>query len=189
MRPDQDLVIVGQHGLRLLGHGRVRSGRHQDWLAEHPHLPDVLLAPDHPEQQAGRAGHLGQQVLPFLRRRILLDASAADPAGLAMAFKLIEAALDRWRAVNAPHLVALVGVLRRRGRSARQRERPSRARRNDVVRTRLESGRVRSDAAARALVTGEREVRWRARSRPAGVLGRSKRRTGRRTRRRSGHEE
>jgi hypothetical protein len=29
-------------------------------------------------------------------------------AGLAMAFKLMEAAQDRWRAVNAPHLVALV---------------------------------------------------------------------------------
>jgi hypothetical protein len=32
---------------------------------------------------------------------------AVDPA-VAMAFKLIEAAQDRWRAVNAPHLVALV---------------------------------------------------------------------------------
>ena len=29
-------------------------------------------------------------------------------AGLAMAFKLIEAAQSRWPAVNAPHLVALV---------------------------------------------------------------------------------
>jgi putative transposase len=29
-------------------------------------------------------------------------------AGLAMAFKLIQAAQDRWRSVNAPHLVALV---------------------------------------------------------------------------------
>jgi transposase-like protein len=29
-------------------------------------------------------------------------------AGLAMAFKLVESAQDRWRAVNAPHLVALV---------------------------------------------------------------------------------
>ena len=29
-------------------------------------------------------------------------------AGLAMAFKLIQAAQDRWRAVNGPHLVALV---------------------------------------------------------------------------------
>jgi transposase-like protein len=31
-------------------------------------------------------------------------------AGLAMAFKLVEAAQSRWRAVNAPHLVALVRV-------------------------------------------------------------------------------
>jgi putative transposase len=29
-------------------------------------------------------------------------------AGLAMAFKLIESAQDRWRAASAPHLVALV---------------------------------------------------------------------------------
>jgi putative transposase len=29
-------------------------------------------------------------------------------AGLAMAFKLIESAQNRWRSVNAPHLVALV---------------------------------------------------------------------------------
>ena len=29
-------------------------------------------------------------------------------AGLAMVFKLIESAQVRWRAVNAPHLVALV---------------------------------------------------------------------------------
>jgi phospholipase C len=34
--------------------------------------------------------------------------SGSRTAGLAMAFKLIEAAQDRWRAVNAPHLVALV---------------------------------------------------------------------------------
>ena len=31
-------------------------------------------------------------------------------AGVAMAFKLIEAAQQRWRMVNAPHLVALVRV-------------------------------------------------------------------------------
>jgi hypothetical protein len=29
-------------------------------------------------------------------------------AGLAMAYKLIQTAQDRWRAVNGPHLVALV---------------------------------------------------------------------------------
>jgi putative transposase len=39
-------------------------------------------------------------------------------AGLAMAFKLIEAAQDRWRAVNGPHLVALVraGAVFKRGK-------------------------------------------------------------------------
>jgi putative transposase len=38
-------------------------------------------------------------------------------AGLAMAFKLIESAEDRWRAVNGPHLVALVraGAVFRKG--------------------------------------------------------------------------
>jgi hypothetical protein len=30
------------------------------------------------------------------------------PAGIAMAYKLIDVAQARWRAVNAPHLVALV---------------------------------------------------------------------------------
>ena len=29
-------------------------------------------------------------------------------AGLAMAFKLLKSAQDRWRAVNGPHLVVLV---------------------------------------------------------------------------------
>ena len=47
----------------------------------------------------------------------LLDGAGTDPgdkgsglatAGLAMAFKLIEAAQERWRSVNGPHLVALV---------------------------------------------------------------------------------
>jgi hypothetical protein len=38
-------------------------------------------------------------------------------AGLAMAFKLLEAAEQRWRAVNGPHLVALVraGAVFRKG--------------------------------------------------------------------------
>jgi putative transposase len=49
-------------------------------------------------------------------------------AGLAMAYKLIESAQARWRAVNAPHLVALVraGVKFEKGvmveRSAEQNE-------------------------------------------------------------------
>ena len=42
-----------------------------------------------------------------LRTRVT-KGPASKAAGLAMAFKLLEAAQDRWRAVNGPHLVALV---------------------------------------------------------------------------------
>ncbi|MEX2554719.1 MAG: IS256 family transposase [Actinomycetota bacterium] len=42
-----------------------------------------------------------------LRQRVTKGAGSRE-AGLAMAFKLIQAAQDRWRKVNAPHLVALV---------------------------------------------------------------------------------
>jgi putative transposase len=42
-----------------------------------------------------------------LRTRIT-KGPGSKAAGLAMAFKLLEAAQDRWRAVNGPHLVALV---------------------------------------------------------------------------------
>ena len=41
-------------------------------------------------------------------RQKLTRGPGSRAAGIAMAFKLMEAAQDRWRAVNAPHLVALV---------------------------------------------------------------------------------
>lgn len=41
-------------------------------------------------------------------RRMLAVALGAEAVGLAMAVKLIEAAQHRWRAVNAPQLIALV---------------------------------------------------------------------------------
>ena len=41
-------------------------------------------------------------------RTKVTEGPGSKAAGLAMAFKLIEAAQARWRAVNAPHLVALV---------------------------------------------------------------------------------
>ena len=42
-----------------------------------------------------------------LRQRVTKGAGSRE-AGLAMVFKLVQAAQDRWRRVNAPHLVALV---------------------------------------------------------------------------------
>ena len=41
-------------------------------------------------------------------RQKLTRGPGSRASGLAMAFKLMQAAQDRWRAVNAPHLVALV---------------------------------------------------------------------------------
>ncbi len=42
------------------------------------------------------------------RRRRVTKGPGSRAAGVAMAFKVIESAQTRWRAVNAPHLVALV---------------------------------------------------------------------------------
>ena len=42
-----------------------------------------------------------------LRQRVTKGPGSRS-AGIAMAFKLIQSAQARWRAVNAPHLVALV---------------------------------------------------------------------------------
>jgi putative transposase len=41
-------------------------------------------------------------------RTSVTKGAGSRAAGLAMVFKLIESAQSRWRAVNAPHLVALV---------------------------------------------------------------------------------
>jgi len=41
-------------------------------------------------------------------RSKIMKGPGSKAAGIAMAFKLIEAAQARWRAVNGPHLVALV---------------------------------------------------------------------------------
>ncbi|GAA3144695.1 hypothetical protein GCM10020255_022320 [Rhodococcus baikonurensis] len=47
-----------------------------------------------------------------VRLRTKVTKGQARAAGLAMAYKLIDAAQARWRAVNAPHLVALVRAAR-----------------------------------------------------------------------------
>jgi hypothetical protein len=45
---------------------------------------------------------------PVRARTRVTKGPGSKAAGLAMAFKLLEAAQGRWRAVNGPHLVALV---------------------------------------------------------------------------------
>ena len=53
-------------------------------------------------------GEVGSQPCQGRHRTKVTKGPGSKAAGLAMAFKLIEAAQQRWRAVNAPHLVALV---------------------------------------------------------------------------------
>jgi hypothetical protein len=50
----------------------------------------------------------GRLSLILRHRTKVTKGPGSKAAGLAMAFNLIEAAQARWRAVNAPHLVALV---------------------------------------------------------------------------------
>jgi hypothetical protein len=45
---------------------------------------------------------------PVRARTRLTKGPGSNATGLAMVFKLLQAAEGRWRAVNAPHLVALV---------------------------------------------------------------------------------
>jgi putative transposase len=61
-----------------------------------------------------------------LRTRVT-KGPGSKAAGLAMAFKLLESAQDRWRAVNGPHLVALVraGARFERGRLVERPAKPA----------------------------------------------------------------
>jgi len=63
-----------------------------------------------------------------LRQRVT-KGPGSRAAGVAMAFKLIESAQNRWRAVNAPHLVALVraGAQFKKGKLVERTDEPAAA--------------------------------------------------------------
>jgi putative transposase len=60
-------------------------------------------------------------------RTKVTNGAGSRAAGLAMVFKLIESAQDRWRAVNGAHLVALVraGARFERGQLVERPESPA----------------------------------------------------------------
>jgi hypothetical protein len=62
----------------------------------------ALTVVHHTESANENDGGVGRSLLDELVR------DGARAAGIAMAYKLIDAAQARWRAVNAPHLVAPV---------------------------------------------------------------------------------
>jgi transposase-like protein len=74
-------------------------------------LDELLAFYDFPAEhwQHLRTTNPIESTFPTVRHRTKITRGPGSrAAGLAMAFKLIEAAQDRWRAVNGPHLVALV---------------------------------------------------------------------------------
>ena len=71
-----------------------------DWLSAVDELDEGYTVVAHLWSTTKRHGLL-------LRTRVT-KGPGSKAAGLAMAFKLLEAAQGRWRAVNGPHLVALV---------------------------------------------------------------------------------
>jgi hypothetical protein len=57
---------------------------------------------------SGRSNPIELTFATIGHRTKVTKGPGSKAAGIAMAFRLIEAAQERWRAVNAPHLVALV---------------------------------------------------------------------------------
>jgi hypothetical protein len=89
------------------------SGQHGQLVAQQEVLSHEVVA----RAQPGQGGHKhepeqfkhAQSIADLRPREVLpLDSAGSRSAGLAMAYKLLDAAQVRWRCVNAPHLVALV---------------------------------------------------------------------------------
>jgi putative transposase len=106
-----------QPGGVLGGEGGIRGAQEELAVARSPGLPFY----DHPAEHWIHLRTTNPIESTFatvrLRQRVT-KGPGSRAAGVAMAFKLIESAQTRWRAVNAPHLVALVraGAVFKNGR-------------------------------------------------------------------------
>jgi transposase-like protein len=91
--------------MRTIGGGDETTAKITDDL-------DVLLSfYDYPAEHwihLRTTNPIGSTFVTVRHRTRVTKGPGSRAAGLAMAFKLIESAQQRWRAVNAPHLVALV---------------------------------------------------------------------------------
>jgi hypothetical protein len=90
---------------------------------------------EHFPLEVGACGPLAGVMAALMEEDVAAACGPPDSraAGLAMAFKLIEAAQDRWRAVNGP----TPGPPRPRGRPVRQRQAHRTTRRNPAIRSRV----------------------------------------------------
>ena len=96
---------------RGLVHRRLRGEVPQSVAKITDDLDELLAFYDYPAQHWVhlRTTNPIESTFATVRHRTeITRGPGSRAAGLAMAFKLVEAAQDRWRAVNAPPLVALV---------------------------------------------------------------------------------
>ncbi|MBB5801662.1 transposase-like protein [Saccharothrix ecbatanensis] len=106
------------NGFALVGLGALANARHDFGAArDHASQAQALLPDTAAEFYNYPAEHwvhlrttnpIESTVATVRLRRKVTKGPGSRAAGLAMAFKLIESAQHRWRAANAPHLVALV---------------------------------------------------------------------------------
>jgi transposase-like protein len=86
---------------------KVRQGR-REGRRQSRRTPRVLRLPAEHWVHLRTTNPIESTFATVRHRTKVTKGPGSKATGLAMAFKLIEAAQQRWRAVNAPHLVALV---------------------------------------------------------------------------------
>ena len=119
-RPDRDLERPGQ-GARREGREGIRGRVRVKWPKAAAKISDdldtLLAFYDYPAEHWVHLRTTNPIESTFatvrLRQRVT-KGPGSRAAGIAMAFKLIQSAQGRWRAVNAPQLVALVRARRHR---------------------------------------------------------------------------
>jgi hypothetical protein len=86
------------------------AGVHHLYGVRRPRIGAAIVSPVGRRSRHRDYGRSNPIELTFatVRHRVKVTTGhGSKAAGIAMAFKLIEAAMERWRAVGAPHLVAL----------------------------------------------------------------------------------
>jgi NAD(P)H-dependent FMN reductase len=82
------------------------------WAATIRPYDGFFVTPEYNHSTSGVTSGVLKNAIDYLYAEWNINAATKGPgsraAGIAMAYKLIDAAQARWRAVNAPHLVALV---------------------------------------------------------------------------------
>ena len=94
-----------------MGRNDWKAGVHHLYGVRHPRIGAAIVSPVGRRSRHrvhGRTNPIESTFATVRHRTKVTKGPGSKAARIAMAFKLIDAAQERWRAVNAPHLVALV---------------------------------------------------------------------------------